>query len=107
MSSPAAPRRQWLVLAGGLALAPLAPAMTPVPGQTPPQPVNEGDSTATALGYVADARRVDRKRFPGYRDDQRCRQCALYKTEGPTCDTFAGRLIQAEGWCSVWKRKAK
>ena len=41
--------------------------------------VDEKDPQAVALGYVADASRVDAKKYPKYAAGQNCANCALYQ----------------------------
>lgn len=72
--------------------------------------VNEADPQAKALGYVADASKVDAKKFPKYATGQNCANCALYQAK-PTdpaggCPLFAGRQVPAKAWCSAWVKKA-
>ncbi len=71
--------------------------------------VDEKDAQAAALGYVADAKRVDTKKFPKYAAGQNCANCALYQGK-PTdkagaCPLFAGKQVAGEGWCSAWAKK--
>lgn len=72
--------------------------------------VDEKDPQAVALGYVADAKRVDTKKFPKYAAGQVCSNCALYQGK-PTdksggCPLFAGKQVAGPGWCSAWAKKA-
>ena len=72
--------------------------------------VDEKDAQAAALGYVADAKRVDTKKFPRFAAGQNCTNCALYQGK-PTdkaagCPLFAGKLVAGAGWCSAWAKKA-
>ncbi len=72
--------------------------------------VDEKDAQAAALGYVADAKRVDTKKFPKYAAGQVCSNCALYQGKpadkaGP-CPLFAGKQVAGPGWCSAWAKKA-
>ncbi len=71
--------------------------------------VSEQDSTAAALGYVADATRVNRRRFPRYETGQACRACQLYtgRPGAPSggCGIFPGREVAAVGWCSAFAPK--
>jgi hypothetical protein len=72
--------------------------------------VDEKDAQATALGYVADAKRADQKKYPKYADGQHCATCALYQGKagdkaGP-CGIFAGKQVASNGWCSAWAKKA-
>ena len=41
--------------------------------------VDEKDAQAAALGYVADAKRVDTKKYPKFVAGQNCTNCALYQ----------------------------
>ena len=72
--------------------------------------VDEKDPQAVALGYVADARRVDTKKYPKYVPGQICANCALYQGKAAdaagNCPLFAGRQVAAKGWCSAWAKKA-
>lgn len=79
--------------------------------QTPPPPVKleESDPVATALGYKEDTTKVDAAKYPMHKPEQRCDNCALYQskpgeTSGP-CAAFAGKIVTAGGWCSVWAKK--
>ena len=67
--------------------------------------VDEKDAQALALGYVADAKRVDAKKFPKFAAGQNCANCALY--QGKATDKAAGcPLFAGAGWCSAWAKKA-
>jgi High potential iron-sulfur protein len=71
--------------------------------------LSESDPTAMALGYKADATKVDTKKFSRYAAGQTCSSCALYTgaagaSSGP-CQIFAGKLVSAQGWCSSYTKK--
>ncbi len=72
--------------------------------------VDEKDAQAAALGYVADAKRVDTKKFPKYAAGQMCSNCALYQgkpaDKAGGCPLFAGKQVAGPGWCSAWAKKA-
>ena len=72
--------------------------------------VDEKDPQAAALGYVADAKRVDTKKFPKYAAGQACSNCALYQgkpaDKAGGCPLFAGKQVAGQGWCSAWAKKA-
>ncbi|MBT9494341.1 MAG: high-potential iron-sulfur protein [Paucibacter sp.] len=72
--------------------------------------VDEKDGQAVALGYVADAKRVDSKKFPKFAAGQNCANCALYQgkagDKAGACPLFAGKQVTAAGWCSAWAKKA-
>ena len=75
-----------------------------------PAMVDEKSPQAIALGYVADATKVDIKKFPKYAAGQLCSNCALYQAK-PTdpaggCALFAGKQVAGKGWCSAWAKKA-
>jgi len=96
-------RRSFLQLSAssGLALAcDASRAQTPVPM------LNEADKQAQALGYVTEATRVNKARFPKYEAGQRCAACQLYQGQ-PTadvapCSLFGGRQVPGTGWCSAF-----
>ncbi|MEO1244834.1 MAG: high-potential iron-sulfur protein [Pseudomonadota bacterium] len=114
---------------GGEESAPPAPAAsTPPPAEPAPEPapaapepaaeapasaelvpLNDDDPQAKALAYVSDAGNVDTATQPRYEEGQACANCALYMggedAMGP-CSIFPGRLVHAEGWCSVYAPKA-
>jgi High potential iron-sulfur protein len=72
--------------------------------------VDERDAQAAALGYVADAKRVDVKKYPKFAADQNCANCALYQGKATDkaggCPLFAGKQVAGAGWCSAWAKKA-
>ena len=101
------PRRVFLITlaAAGATLATSAQAQA----KTLPM-VDEKDPQAVALGYVADTKRADKKKYPKHEDSQACANCALYQGKatdkaGP-CPLFAGKLVASTGWCSAWAKKA-
>lgn len=72
--------------------------------------LDEKSPQAAALGYVADAKRVDAKKYPKYAAGQVCHNCALFQGK-PTdkaggCPLFAGKQVAGIGWCSAWAKKA-
>lgn len=72
--------------------------------------VDENISQAVALGYVADAKRVDSRKFPKFAAGQNCTHCALYQgkatDKGAGCPLFPGKQVVGSGWCSAWAKKA-
>ena len=97
------PRRVFLMTlaASGAALATHAQAQALV---------DEKDAQAAALGYVADAKRVDTKKYPKFTAGQNCTNCALYQgkatDKAAACPLFAGKQVAGAGWCSAWAKKA-
>jgi hypothetical protein len=71
--------------------------------------VDEKDPQAAALGYVADAKRVDSKKFPKFAAGQNCTNCALYQGKATDkaagCPLFAGKQVAGAGWCSAWAKR--
>lgn len=96
------PRRTFLMTlaASGAAIATRAQAQATV---------DEKDPQAAALGYVAEAKRADVKKFPKYADGQHCGNCALYQgkpaDKAGACPLFAGKQVASAGWCSAWAKK--
>ena len=100
---------------------PPAPAPAPAPPATPaaeptPAPqassgamVDETDATAIALGYVADASRVDKTKHPNFVEGSQCAGCALYQgaagSDAGPCPLFAGKQVSAKGWCASYVKK--
>ncbi len=74
------------------------------------QMVDEKDPTAVALGYVADASKVDKAKFPKYAAGQHCGNCQLFQgkeSDGSApCPIFAGKKVAETGWCNSWVTKA-
>lgn len=72
--------------------------------------VDEKDPVAASLGYVADASKVDKAKYPKFVAGQGCHVCALYQgkagaASGP-CPLFAGKQVSVKGWCSAFAKKA-
>jgi hypothetical protein len=63
-----------------------------------------------ALGYVVDAAKADKAKFPKFAAGQHCANCSLFQgkttdASGP-CPIFAGKAVAAKGWCSAYVKKA-
>ena len=71
--------------------------------------VSESDPQAAALGYKADASKVDKKKFPQYAAGHQCVNCALFQGKAGDaaggCPLFAGKQVSAKAWCSAWAKK--
>lgn len=97
------PRRVFLMTlaASGAAIATSAQAQALLDEKSP---------QATALGYVAEAKRVDAKKYPKFAAGQNCTNCALYQGKASDkaagCPLFAGKQVAGAGWCSAWAKKA-
>lgn len=101
-------RRVFLMhVAAASAAASSAVASGAAVAQTPL--VDEKTPQAAALGYVADAKRADVKKFPKFAAGQNCANCALYQAKpgdkAGGCPLFAGKQVAAAGWCSAWAKK--
>jgi hypothetical protein len=72
--------------------------------------VAESDAQAAALGYKADATKVDKAKQPKYAAGQICANCALFQGAANAaaggCPLFAGKQVSGKGWCSAWAKKA-
>lgn len=96
------------------------PASQPPPMEEPPAAASAGSATdlpklsledpqAKALGYKHDASEVDQSAYARYEAGQLCSNCALYQgdegDEWAGCSIFAGRAVNANGWCSAYVAK--
>lgn len=72
--------------------------------------LDEKDPQAVALGYVADAKRVDTKKYQKYAAGQNCANCMLFKgkagDKASGCSIFGAKQVAGAGWCSAWAKKA-
>ena len=88
-----------------VAEAPAAPAATAAAGPL----VDEKETQAVALGYVAVASTADKVKFPKYADGQACSNCSLYlggSAEQGGCPLFPGKQVLGKAWCSAHAKKA-
>ena len=72
--------------------------------------LDEKDPQAVALGYVADAAKANKAKYPTFAAGQNCSTCSLFQgkagaASGP-CPLFAGKQVAAKGWCSAFAKKA-
>jgi hypothetical protein len=71
--------------------------------------VAENDPQASALGYKADASKVDKAKFPKFAAGQVCSNCALFQGAAGAaaggCPLYAGKQVAAKGWCSAYAKK--
>jgi hypothetical protein len=92
----------------GTVLAQLANAQAPA---ALPK-LEETDPSAKALLYVHDAKKVDTKNplAARFKPDQKCSNCSQIQgkdgEQWRPCGIFPGKLVNANGWCSVWAKKA-
>lgn len=108
MTANHSPSRRIFILQAAAGTSALALAST-VQAQAPAL-VAETDPTAVALGYKADATKVDKVKFPKYAAPQACSNCALYQgkatDKAAACPLFAGKQVAGAGWCSAYAKKA-
>ena len=71
--------------------------------------VAPADPTAMALSYFEDGSKVDAKKFPTYKAEQRCSNCLQLQGKAGDawrpCNLFPGKLVNANGWCKVYIKK--
>src|SRR4030081_3247430 len=87
-------RRSFIALAGvtgAAALVGVRPALTFAQGGAALAHLPESDPTAKALGYVEDASKVDKTKFPSYKAGAHC----------ATCNFFQGKPSDAYGPCLI------
>lgn len=87
-------------------------------GQAEPLPagataVSETDAVAAAIGYKADLKNVDFKKYPQRKKpdarNQFCKSCALYVPSNDSwgkCQMLTSGLVASQGWCASWSKKA-
>jgi hypothetical protein len=72
--------------------------------------LDEKDPQAIALGYIADATKANKVKYPNYAAGQMCSGCQFYQGKagaamGP-CPLYGGKQVAAKGWCSAYAKKA-
>jgi hypothetical protein len=105
-------RRSFIALAGVAGAAMLAgvrPTLTQAQGASPPH-LSESDPTAKALGYVEDASKVDKTKFPSYKAWAHCATCNFFQGKPADayapCQIFPGKAVAGPGWCASHSPKA-
>ena len=101
-------RRQFIQVSAAAAAGAVVLPAEQLKAQDMPQ-LTEDDPMAQAMKYVNDASTVDPASRPNPAEDQRCSNCALIQGdegEWRPCQIFPGKLVNANGWCSVWAPKA-
>ncbi len=72
-------------------------------------PLDPSDPQAKALGFVADASKVNAAAEPTFKPTQKCSTCAQYQGKAADasagCNIFVGHTVPAAGWCKVWVQK--
>lgn len=72
----------------------------------PRTPLDENEQSARTIGYVADAKSVDQAANPTYKRGQSCATCSFIEFgtgRQRGCTVVPGRLVNAAGWCKLWK----
>ena len=98
-------RREFFAAATGVTIAGLvgkSAAAADLPA------LQETDSIAVSMGYKTDTAKVDAKKYPTHKPAQNCANCRFYQAEGKPngpCQIFAGKSVEAKGWCQVWAAK--
>jgi hypothetical protein len=70
--------------------------------------VEEADENAAALGYKHDTSKVDAKKYPAHKADQKCSNCQFWQGAAADawggCSMFGRKHIAAGGWCMAYKK---
>jgi hypothetical protein len=101
-------RRQFIQLSAVAAAGCFIRPGNPAEAQDLAQ-ISEDDPMAKSLKYTHDASSVDASTRPNPAENQTCANCALIQgdegEEWRPCQIFPGKLINSNGWCSVWAPK--
>lgn len=97
-------------LAGSALIATSALIAGDVVAEAPLEALREDEPIAIALGYAANANKVDTVKYPKRAGDagqqQYCSNCSLYKAASNAgygkCTAIAGKLVAGAGWCNAW-----
>ena len=102
-------RRKFIQLSAAAAAGVIVAPNRQAAAQDLPQ-LSEDDPLAQAMKYVHDASTVDPASRTQPNEVQNCANCALIQgADGDAwrpCQIFPGKLVNANGWCSVWAPKA-
>jgi len=102
------PRRKFIQLSAAAATGAVVLSGRHAVAQDLPK-LTEDDPMAQAMKYVHDASSVDAASRPNAAEEQTCANCALIQGEDGAewrpCQIFPGKLVAADGWCSVWAPK--
>lgn len=100
--------RSGLAAAAGVVAVKLGTAARIARAEDAPK-LDEADPQAVALGYNHDTNAVDGAKFATHKPEQHCAVCALYTAQGDgswgNCAIFAGKQVNAGGWCSAFAPK--
>jgi hypothetical protein len=107
-------RRAFLAtaaVAASVAVVGLRPRTASAAGEKLPH-LSESDPLAKSLGYVMNASKVDRKKFPTYKPGERCATCRFFlgtpgqKSGYAGCQIYAGYSVDANGWCASFNARS-
>lgn len=71
------------------------------------------DPVANALGYVDDAKNIDKKKYPQFKTikkDQNCKGCNLYNASSGgfgQCTMIANCVVAEKGLCGSWQKDTR
>lgn len=109
-SDPDRNRRRFLVGAGtALGAVALAGALPRTARADDLPHLSPDDATAQTLGYVEDATKADKAKFPTYAAGDSCANCNFFQGGSAAwgaCQLFPGKAVTAKGWCSAHAKKA-
>jgi len=103
MFQASSPRRVFL-----LRVAATTSLLGAAAGASAQTKVEETDETAVGLGYKHDTTKVDGKKYPQHKAEQKCSNCGFW--QGSASDAWAGcamfgrKQIAGNGWCMAWKK---
>lgn len=93
----------------GVVAIPVASLFIDQRAHAAPAVLDEKDPQAKALGYMADATKVDAKSNPTYAAGQTCANCLQLTGNAADafrpCNLFPGKTVSAKGWCKAWVKK--
>ena len=96
--------KNMVVAAGALAAVRGAVAAPGMPHVSPSDPM------AAGVSYQVNATTVDAAKFPQFKAGSKCSNCVqIGGKDGEAwrpCTIFAGKLVSANGWCTVYAKKA-
>ena len=102
-------RRAWLITAVSASAGALLRDGSATAQAAPLPHLDEKNPTAHALGYVADAAKIDPKAEVIFKVGSRCSNCLQLQGKAGDawrpCAVFPGQLVSATGWCRVWVPK--
>ena len=103
-------RREFVIQSATAVAAGAAVIVAPIAFAQKPPMLDPKDATAAALGYVVDATKVDKTKFPKFDTTQNCANCAIFQGKAGDaaagCPLFPGKQVSAKAWCSAWVKKA-